>query len=97
MARIQYKEKCKVCRKNYVLTTSRSQYIVCFECQKREMDQPITDPKMRKFFDIPEDFYKQNSFLRNIKINYNRYGGLTEKQIEAFEKVVAELKEAQKK
>lgn len=47
---------------------------------------------MKKMFDIPEDFYKKNSFLRSIKINYLRYGKLTEKQIEAFKKAVDKMK-----
>jgi len=48
---------------------------------------------MRKLFDIPESFYQQNSFLRNIKISYLKRGDLTEKQIEAFKKAVQELKD----
>ena len=47
---------------------------------------------MKKMFDIPIELYQKNSFLRNIKSNYIKYGSLTEKQIEAFKKVVADLK-----
>lgn len=57
------------------------------------MEGDITDPKMKKLFDIPEKYYKDSMFLRNIKINYLKYGNLTDKQIEAFKKVVGKIKE----
>jgi hypothetical protein len=47
---------------------------------------------MKKLFDIPEDFYKENGFLRRIKINYMKYHNLTQPQIDAFNKTVAEMK-----
>lgn len=55
----------------------------------------IKDPEIKKLFDIPEEYYKQSQFLRNIKVSYLRYGNLTEKQIEAFKKVVKDIKERQ--
>ena len=58
------------------------------------MDSEIEDPVMKKMFDVPEQFYMDNSFLRRIKVNYIRYGNLSEKQIEAFKKVVDQLKNA---
>ena len=57
------------------------------------MHGEIKDEAMKKLFDIPEEFYKKNSFLRNIKINYLRYGKLTDRQIEAFKKVVKQVEE----
>ena len=36
-----------------------------------------------QFSTLPEEFYKQNSFLRSIKINYLKYGELSEKQIKS--------------
>ena len=56
------------------------------------MKGEIKDPKMKKMFDIPEEFYKENSFLRDIKIKYLKFGELTEKQIAAFKKTVENLK-----
>lgn len=47
---------------------------------------------MKKLFNIPEEFYKTNGFLRSIKINYLRFGKLSEKQIECFQKTVKEMK-----
>lgn len=90
---VQFKKKCVKCRKNYVIVTYRNNYAICYECQKKEMEGDITDPKMKKLFDIPEEFYKDNMFLRDIKINYLRYGKLSEKQIEAFKKSVDKMKE----
>jgi len=58
------------------------------------LEGEIKDPKMKKFFDIPEEFYKQNSFLADIKLNYLKFGKLTEKQIEAFKRTVGRLKKA---
>ena len=64
------------------------------ECQKKEMEGEIKDPKMKKMFDIPDEFYKVNSFLRDIKINYMRYENLSERQIEAFKNTVKDMKKA---
>lgn len=89
---LRFKQKCNRCRKNYVLVPRMQSYVICYECQKKELGGEIKDTKMKKFFDIPEKFYEENSFLRSIKINYLRYGNLTEKQIEVFKKVVKDMK-----
>ncbi|MBN1644682.1 hypothetical protein JW851_01400 [Candidatus Woesearchaeota archaeon] len=93
---VKYQQKCMKCRKNYVLVSSRQRYAICYECQKQELKGKIKDPKMKKMFDIPEEFYMKNSFLRDIKIKYLQFGELTEKQIEAFKKTVKKMKEEQK-
>jgi len=59
------------------------------------MGATITDPEMKKMFNIPEEFYKDNSFLRSIKINYLKYGSLTDKQKEAFKNAVEKLKKSE--
>ncbi len=74
------------------MSSKRDRYVICYECQKKTLNQEIEDPKFKKLFDIPEKFYKENNFLRNIKINYLNYKNLTEKQIEAFKKVVEDMK-----
>ena len=76
-----------------VLMTSRKQFPICYDCEKSQLQGEITDPEMKKMFDIPEEYYKNNSFLRSIKKNYLRFGNLTEKQIQVFKKVVEDLKE----
>ena len=90
---IQYKKKCSRCKKNFVTVSRRNPYAVCYECEKKQMQGEIEDPEMKKLFDIPEKYYKENPFLRDIKINYMRYGKLSEKQIEAFKKVVDQMKD----
>ena len=93
---VKYKTKCGKCKKNYVIVTYRTRFPICHECQKSEMQGEIKDSKMKKMFDIPEEFYENNMFLRSIKINYLKYGNLTEKQVEAFKKAVEKLKEEKK-
>jgi hypothetical protein len=87
-----YKQRCAICKKNMVLVTSRWQFPKCYECQKAELNVEIKDPKMKKMFDIPEEFYRDNPFLRSIKSNYLRFDSLSERQIEAFQKTVEEMK-----
>ncbi len=58
----------------------------------RDINKPITEPKFKKLFDIDKNLYEKSSFLRNIKSSYLRFGGLSDKQIEMFKKVAAELK-----
>lgn len=90
---VRYKQKCYGCKKNYVIATYRQKYVLCYECQKKELEGEIKDPKMKQLFEIPEQYYKDNAFLRDIKINYLKYNSLTEKQIEAFKKTVKKLNE----
>lgn len=89
---VSYKHKCYKCKKNYVLITSRQTYIICYDCQKSSLQGKITDPKYKKLFNIPEDYYKDNIFLRNIKGNYLKYGNITEAQETTFQKVVARIR-----
>jgi hypothetical protein len=91
--RAMYKQRCIKCKKNWVVVSSGQRYAVCYECQKPSLDCKIKDPKMKKMFNLPEEYYIKNSFLRDIKINYLRYGKLTEKQVEAFKKAVEKLKD----
>ena len=94
--RIEYKQKCVKCKKNFVIVTQRTPYPTCNECEKHHLEKKITDPAMKKFFDIPAEFYEKNQFLKNIKISYAKYESLTEKQRAAFEKTVAEMKKEKK-
>ena len=86
-----------MCKQNYVVVTSRQNYIACYDCQKKELNRKIKDPKMKKLFAIAEQFYKESLFLRSIKLNYLRCNALTDKQIDAFKKVVEKMKEHEKK
>ena len=90
----RFKQKCNRCKKNYVVISWKQRYALCYDCQKDELHQEVKDKKMKKLFDIPEEFYKENYFLRNIKISHLKFGKLTERQIEAFKKTVKKMKEA---
>ena len=92
----QFKQKCMRCRKNYVLVSHKTRFTICYDCQKPEMEGRITNPKMKKMFNIPEELYRQSSFLRSIKVNYLLYRNLTETQIKAFKKAVKDMKEEKK-
>ena len=72
--------------------TYKQRYPICYDCQKKELEGKIKDPKMKRLFNISEEFYKQNSFLRSIKINYLKFGELSDKQIKTFKEVVKKLK-----
>jgi len=93
---VKFKQKCFRCKSNYVVITSRQKFALCYDCQKSEMVGEINNPKMKEMFDIPKEYYENNSFLRNIKVNYLKYGELTERQIEAFKKTVEDLKSGKK-
>ncbi len=87
-----YKELCRKCRKQYALVVSRYQWPLCKECEMKELNQEIENPKMKKFFDISQEYYEQSQFLRSIKRNYIKFDRLTDKQKEAFKKTVNEFK-----
>ena len=90
--RPRYKQLCAICRKNHVLISSGNQFPICTTCSMRQIDKPIEDAAFKKLFDIDQKLYESSAFLRSIKSNYPRFGSLSEKQIEVFKKVVAELK-----
>jgi endogenous inhibitor of DNA gyrase (YacG/DUF329 family) len=91
MAR-SYKQKCAICKTNYVMVNWKNRFPKCYDCQKVDLAKPVDDPEMKKMFDIPEEFYKENTFLRDIKLKYLHFGSLSDNQIAAFKKVVKELK-----
>ena len=94
---VKFKQKCFRCKENYVVVTSGTRGAICYDCQKAEMSGEIKDPKMKEMFDLPEEFYKENPFLRDIKVKVTKWGNeLTENQINAFKKVVKDLKEKKK-
>jgi len=90
----KYKQKCIKCKTKYVLVSRWQKYVTCYDCQKNELVGEVKDPKLKKMFDIPNNFYEENSFLRDIKIRYLKWGNLSEKQILAFEKSVQKMKDS---
>lgn len=93
MPKVRYKQKCIRCKKNWVEVSRGQRYPLCYDCHKPDLDKEIKDPKMKKLFNIPEEFYKRSPFLRDIKLNYLRFDKLSEKQIEAFKDTVKKMKE----
>jgi hypothetical protein len=81
-----------LCKKTMVIMRSRRQKPICTACQFRGVDdsQSISDPVMQKFFAIDPRLYEKSYFLRDIKAKYLRYGSLSEKQQEVFQKVADE-------
>ncbi len=79
-----------------VIIQSFKQRPVCEECQKRSLSGKIENPKFKKLFDIDPCFYEQSNFLRDIRYQYSLYHNLTEKQVNAFKKVVHEFKNPKK-
>jgi hypothetical protein len=92
MAKPKYKQRCAMCKDNMVIMYSHRQFPICVECHMKQIDKPITDAKMKKFFAIPKKLYEESNFLRSIKQAYLRFDNLTEKQVEAFKKTVKDLK-----
>jgi len=74
-----------------VLVTAKSRYPICFDCQKGDLQGEVKDPVFKKLFDIPDNYYVESMFLRSIKINYLKYGKLTDRQIEFFIKAVDKM------
>ena len=89
--RPKYKQLCAICRKSHVLIIAGGQFPICTSCSMKQINQPIADEKFKAMFDIDNKLYEESSFLRSIKSNYLRFGSLSEKQIDTFKRVSAEL------
>jgi hypothetical protein len=94
--RVSYKQTCILCKKNKVLITSYKQKPICAACGMREFSE-VTEEPFKTMFDIPQELYVEIQFLRSIRSNYHKFGSLSEKQIEAFNRVVAEQRKKQSK
>lgn len=92
----KYKQRCALCKKNMVLMYSARQFPICTDCHMKRIAEPIKGKKY-DFLNIPDELYRESSFLRNIKESFLRFGSLSEKQIEVFKKVVGDLKNPKKK
>ena len=90
--KILYNQKCARCPK-MVPITSRKQFPLCYDCQKKELQGEIKDPKIKKLFDIPEEYYMESPFLRSVKSYYLKFNKISDKQKEFFKKTVEEMKE----
>lgn len=95
---VAYKQLCISCKKNYVLMKGRRQRPVCIDCEMKYLfEEPVTDAKLKKLFDIPKEMYLDSYFLRDVRRKYNMLGFITERQEEAFKNTVKELKDPKKR
>ena len=95
MALPQFKQKCKICKTEWVIL-NRREYPICVKCHLRQIfSEEVTDPKF-EFLNISKELYEKSRFLRNIRQAYLMYKNLTEKQAEAFKKTVKEIKNPKK-
>lgn len=94
---VKYKQRCVVCKEKWALVERYRQQPICKDCEKRLLEKPVVDKEYKKMLDINPKFYDESGFLRSIRMNYSRYGYLTDKQKEFFKKVVDELKNPKKK
>lgn len=92
----RYKQRCALCKKNMVLMYSARQFPICVDCHMKRISEPIKNKKYA-FLNIPDAMYRESSFLRNIKENFQRFDSLSEKQIEVFKRVVKDMKNPKKK
>lgn len=88
---VRYKQLCILCRKNHAVIESRKQRAVCPECEMKDWEE-IKSGRYKKILDIPKDVYAKSYFLRNVRSYYEKFGKLSEKQIEAFKKTAEKLK-----
>ena len=90
---ISYKQRCALCKKGWALITSgRQRFAVCLDCEMKFVEKKLEDKEFVKLFDIPLDWYRENSFLRSVRYQYGRFGTITDRQIEAFKKTIKDMK-----
>ena len=94
---VAYKQRCAVCKNGWALvTSSRQKFPICKECEMKVVKGKVVDKTLAKMFDIPLEWYEENSFLRSVRYQYGRFESITEKQEEAFKKAVKEMKKKKK-
>ena len=87
----KYQQLCLLCKKNRVLIERYKQQAICYPCMKSRWGE-IKGEKYKKLFNISEELYQKNYFLRNVRDYFDKYGKLSQKQIDAFKKTVEEMK-----
>ena len=92
----QFKQKCKLCKIEWVIMNYK-EYPICVKCQMRQIFATEVTEQKYLFLNVDTKLYEQSRFLRNIRDAYQRYEGLTDKQITAFKKTVEDLRNPKKK
>lgn len=75
-----------------VLIKSRRQRPVCISCQEKEWNEPITDPVFKELFDFDKSVFETSNFIRSLRMYYNRYHTLTERQLAALKDIRERMK-----
>lgn len=86
----KFKQKCKVCKQEWVVL-NRREYPICVKCHLRQIFSEEVTAKKYLFLNLPSEIYGKSRFLRNIRQSYLINKALTKKQIDAFKKTVEEL------
>ena len=76
MARPKFKQKCAMCKENWVIMFSARQFPICVKCHMKQIDKEIKDPKMKKFFDIPKKFYEDGLHIITARTERNLPGAI---------------------
>ena len=85
---VKYKQRCGRCKKNYTLSLRSQAFIMCAECHAPFLAKEIEDPSMKEFFDIGAEYYDKDAYLRTVKMNYLKYGNITDYQRKQFLRVI---------
>ncbi len=91
MAYPKFKQKCKICKGEWVVV-NRREFPICVKCHMKQVFSEEVTEKKYDFLNISKRMYEKSRFLRSIRQNYLMYKNLTKKQIDAFKKTVKDLK-----
>ena len=95
MAYPKFKQKCKMCKEEWVVI-NRREFPICIPCHMRQIMSEEVTAKKYQFLNVTKATYEKSRFLRNIRQAYLMYKELSKKQIDAFKKVVKDLKNPKK-
>jgi len=96
MAYPKFKQKCKICKKDWVVV-NRREFPICVACHMKQIFSEEVTKKKYDFLNVTKKTYEKSRFLRSIRQNYLMYQKLTKKQIDAFKKTVEDLKKGKNK
>ena len=85
---VKYKQKCGRCKKNYTMSLRSQAFVMCADCHEPLINKPIEDADMKAFFEQADDIYDRDAYLRTVKMNYLKYGNITDYQRTQFLKVI---------
>ena len=93
---VKFKQRCSKCKKNYTVSMRSQAFVMCAECHEPLINKPIEDEEMKLFFEKGEGFYEKDAYLRTVKMNYLKYGNITDYQRKQFLRVIDILSKEEK-